>query len=398
MTSRLPYNPRVVSAPGDPALAAEIERFVGAGPAVGDWFLKLEGLGLAEADELRGASIRHGGGLLPNLRGEERADAILRIPADCVPAFLDAIEPTLAGPAKAIRETFDAWLRETFSLRCGGESLELGRRTLVMGIVNVTPDSFSDGGQFADPAVAIEHGRRLAAEGADILDIGGESTRPGAEPVDAETECRRVLPVIEALAREFQVPISIDTAKAAVARRAFDAGARILNDVTALRGDPEMARFAAEAGAPVVLMHMQGTPRTMQKDPHYDDLMGEIVGYLRQSMARAVEAGVAEDQLIVDPGIGFGKTLDHNLEIIRRLPELRSLGRPILLGTSRKKFIGTILDAAVDERLLGTAATVAFGIARGAHIVRVHDVAAMRQVARMTDALAGRQWTVGSGQ
>ncbi len=279
-----------------------------------------------------------------------------------------------------------------------------------MGIVNVTPDSFSDGGQFYDTAKAIEHGRRLAAEGADILDIGGESTRPGAQPVDAEAECARVLPVIEALAKETAVPISIDTSKAAVARRALDAGATILNDVTALRSDPAMAAVAAQAGVPLVLMHMQGTPRSMQHAPHYGDLMSEVVAYLRQSMAIAVDAGVRDDQLVVDPGLGFGKTLDHNLELVRRLGELRSLGRPILLGPSRKSMIGKVLGShlhfahggyvpnedvtpilPVTERAFGTAALVALGIARGAHILRVHDVAEMSQVARMTDAALARE-------
>ncbi|MBM4036752.1 MAG: dihydropteroate synthase [Planctomycetes bacterium] len=256
-----------------------------------------------------------------------------------------------------------------------------------MGIVNVTPDSFSDGGEFLEADKAIEHGRRLAAEGADILDVGGESTRPGAEPVDAEAECARVLPVIQALAKDLAVPISIDTSKAAVARRSIDAGATIINDVTALRGDPEMAGVAARSGLPLVLMHMQGTPRTMQESPRYDDLMSEIVAYLRASVASAVEAGASEEQLVVDPGLGFGKTLGHNLEILRRLGELRSLGRPILIGPSRKSMIGKVLGAPMSQRAFGTAAAVAYGIARGAHIVRVHDVAAMRQVARMADAL-----------
>jgi len=216
--------------------------------------------------------------------------------------------------------------------------------------------------------------------------------------VDAETECGRVLPVVEALARRLDVPISIDTSKAAVARRALDAGASLVNDVTALRGDPALGPLVAERGVPLILMHMRGTPRTMQEHPHYDDLMGEIVAHLRQGMALAVEAGVREEQLILDPGIGFGKTLEHNLEILRRLGELRSLGRPILLGTSRKRFIGTLLDAPVGERVFGTAATVALGIARGAHIVRVHDVAPMRQVARITDAVMGRRsWGLGVG-
>jgi dihydropteroate synthase len=277
--------------------------------------------------------------------------------------------------------------RPRYSLRCGEGRLAVGERTLVMGIVNVTPDSFSDGGQFLDSDRAIAHGLQLVEEGADILDIGGESTRPGAAEVDAASECRRVLPVIEGLVGEVAVPISIDTSKARVAAEALDAGARILNDVTALTGDPDMPRVAAESGAPIVLMHMLGTPRTMQKDPHYDDVVAEVRQYLAARIQDAVEAGVDKGQIIVDPGIGFGKTLEHNLTLMRRLGGLAALDCPILLGTSRKSLIGGVLGVPADERVFGTAATVAYGIAQGAHIVRVHDVAAMVHVARMTDAM-----------
>jgi len=393
VTAKLPYNPRVLAAPGDPDLDEETRRFVGSSLPVGEWVLKVEGLNIAQGVELERVASAHDGAAVTQQTGAETVDALLRLPAHRPELFSKALEAggIAADVAEAIRSTVAAWARTTFTLQCGGEPLELGHRTLVMGVVNVTPDSFSDGGQFLDSRKAIEQGKRLAHEGADILDIGGESTRPGAEPVDAEAECRRVLPVIEALAKEAGVPISIDTSKAEVARRALGAGATILNDVTALRSDPEMAAVAADSGVPVVLMHMQGTPRSMQENPHYDDLMSEIVAYLRQGMAIAVEAGVREEQLITDPGIGFGKTLEHNLEILRRLPQLRSLGRPVLLGTSRKSLIGAVLGVPVGERLLGSAATVAFGIARGAHIVRVHDVAAMRQVAQMTDAMLGRQ-------
>lgn len=385
MTARLPHNPRVLAGPGDPTPAAEIERLVGQRPPVGQWVLKLEDLTKPQADALRRAADATGGKAWAS-----GADAILRIAADRVEPLLSALAADAAKLAETLRATLSAWQQTTFTLRCGTRELTLGPRTLVMGIVNVTPNSFSDGGRFLDHAAAIAHGARLVEQGADLLDIGGESTRPGAQAVDADEECRRVVPVIERLAAECDVPISIDTSKAAVARRALDAGAALLNDVTALRGDPEIAAVAATSGAPLVLMHMRGTPRTMQQHPHYDDLMGEIVAYLRQSMAIAVEAGVAEEQILADPGIGFGKTLEHNLEILRRLPELRSLGRPILLGTSRKSFIGTTLDLPVEQRVLGTAATVAYGIARGAHIVRVHEVAQMRQVARMTDAMLGK--------
>ncbi len=389
MTAKLPYNPRVIEAPGSAALAAETARFAGEGPPVGDWFVKLEALSAEQAQTLVGQALRHGGGALTRPRADDAADALLRLPGDALDVFLAALAEGGVGEGllQAIRETTKAWLRSTFTLRCGSRTLEVGRRTLLMGIVNVTPDSFSDGGQFLDAGKAIEHGLRLAEEGADILDIGGESTRPGAQPVDAETESARVIPVIEALARHGSVPVSIDTSKAAVARRAFEAGATMLNDVTALRGDPEMPSLAARSGLPVVLMHMQGTPRTMQEAPHYDDLMSEITAYLRASMVAAVDAGVAEEQLVVDPGLGFGKTLEHNFEVLQRLGELRSLGRPILVGPSRKSMLGKVLGLPPNQRLLGTAAAVAFAIERGAHIVRVHDVAQMRQVARMTDAM-----------
>ena len=388
MIAALDHNPRVLAGPGDPAPAAEIARLVGHGQQVGHWFLKLERLTAGHAGVLSLAASANGGQAWTRAAAGT-TDAVLGIPADRVEPFLGAIAAS-GGPdalGESIGATIAAWQRTAFVLRCGRRALELGRRTLVMGIVNVTPDSFSDGGQFLDPSAAIGHGRRLADEGADLLDIGGESTRPGAQAVDAPAECARVLPVVAALARDVGVPISIDTSKADVAQRALDAGATLLNDVTALRGDPAMARVAADSGAPLILMHMRGTPRTMQRNPHYDDLLGEVAAFLRRSMAVAVRAGVREEQIIVDPGIGFGKTVEHNLEILRRLAELRSLGRPILLGTSRKSLIGAVLEVPSHERVLGTAATVACGIANGAHVVRVHDVAAMRQVARMTDAV-----------
>ena len=385
MTARLPHNPRVLAGPADPAPADAIEQLGGRRPVLGQWVLKLERIAEAQAaaliraTEACGGEVRTGG-----------ADAIVHFMAERAGPLLRALATEADTLAHALRVTLEAWERTTFSLRCGGGALSLGGRTLVMGIVNVTPDSFSDGGEFLDHAAAVAQGLRCVMQGADLLDIGGESTRPGAAAVDADEECRRVVPVIERLAAETAVPLSIDTAKAAVARAALDAGATLLNDVTALRADPQMAAVAADSGAPLCLMHMQGTPRTMQQAPHYDDLMGEIVGALRESLALAVDAGVDEQQILVDPGIGFGKTLAHNLAILRRLPELRSLGRPILLGTSRKSFIGKTLGLPVEERAFGTAATVAYGIAQGARIVRVHDVAEMSQVARMTDAMMGK--------
>lgn len=274
-----------------------------------------------------------------------------------------------------------------FRLACGPHRLTLGRRTLVMGILNVTPDSFSDGGQFLSPGEAIAQGERLAADGADLIDIGGESTRPGAARVGVADECARVLPVIRALARRLRVPLSIDTSKAAVAEAALDAGCVLVNDVMALRGDQRMASVVARARAPVILMHMRGTPRTMQRRTRYRAVEADVLAELRRAIRQALEAGIAEERVLVDPGLGFAKTAAQSLRLLRRLDALRTLRRPIVVGPSRKSFIGAVLDAPVEERLMGTAASVALALAGGAHIVRVHDVRAMAQVARMSDAI-----------
>ncbi len=275
-------------------------------------------------------------------------------------------------------------------LELRGREYRLGERTLVMGILNVTPDSFSDGGRFYEGPAAVEHGLRMAEDGADILDIGGESTRPGADLISEEEELDRVVPVIEALRRETDLPISIDTSKSGVARAALNAGADMLNDVSALRIDPGMAELAAERDVPLCLMHMLGMPKTMQVNPEYADLMGEIICFLHKQAAVAMDAGVSARNILVDPGIGFGKTVAHNLEIIRRLGELRGLGHPVLIGPSRKSFIGRVLDVPEGERLEGTAAAVALSVANGAAVVRVHDVKEMVRVARLADALAGK--------
>lgn len=268
-----------------------------------------------------------------------------------------------------------------------GHVLALSKRAHYMGIVNVTPDSFSDGGLFFDADAAVEHGRRLVAEGADVLDVGGESTRPGAEPVDAGEEKRRVLPVIEGLARATGVPISVDTTKAEVARAALDAGASIVNDVSAGRFDPDMLPLVAERGVPVVLMHMRGEPRTMQQDPVYRDVVGEVSAFLAERARGARALGVPASRIVIDPGFGFGKTREHNLVLLRRLRELTRLGYPVLAGTSRKSFIGLTLDLPVEERIEGTAATVALAVAAGAAILRVHDVGPMRRVGGMVEAV-----------
>jgi len=259
---------------------------------------------------------------------------------------------------------------------------------VLMGVVNVTPDSFSDGGLYLDPEAAIAHGRELAAAGAEILDVGGESTRPGAEPVGAGEELRRVVPVIRGLA-EGEARISVDTSKAAVAAAALDAGAEIVNDVTALRGDPAMAPLCAERGATLVLMHMLGEPRTMQTDPRYDDVVVDVRSFLAERLKAAVAAGIDAERVWLDPGIGFGKTAAHNMELLRRLGELRELGRPLVIGTSRKSFIGRVDGSPADRRLGGTIASSVLAAAEGAEVLRVHDVAEMRQALAVATAILG---------
>ncbi|MBA7623951.1 Dihydropteroate synthase [subsurface metagenome] len=267
--------------------------------------------------------------------------------------------------------------------RCGNTEFRWGERTYVMGVLNLTPDSFSGDGLGSDLEAVVAQARRFVAEGADIIDVGGESTRPDSKPVSVSEELGRVIPAIERLAGELSVPISIDTYKSQVARRAVAAGARMINDVWGLKQDPGLAQVAAEAGVPLALA-------SNQRDKPCPDIIAEVISSLKKSIKLARAAGVAEQDIIIDPGIGFGKSLEQNLELIGRLAELKSLGRPILLGTSRKSVIGLVLDLPVDERLLGTAATVAIGIANGANMVRVHDVKEMVQVCRMSDAIIRR--------
>jgi dihydropteroate synthase len=272
-------------------------------------------------------------------------------------------------------------------LQCGHFGLTLGMRTLVMGILNVTPDSFSDGGLFFDRQAAIAQGQALAAAGADIIDVGGESSRPFSEPVPAQEEIRRVVPVIETLASRLSVPVSIDTNKAEVARHALDAGASMVNDIGALRVDPAMAAVVAEAGVPVVLMHMKGTPKTMQIDPHYEDVVEEVRTFLADAVLRAEQQGIHRSKIIVDPGIGFGKTVTHNLLLIKHISALLPLGVPILIGPSRKSFIANILGPETERRELGTQAAVAAAALHGVHIVRVHDVERTKDTLKLIDAI-----------
>jgi dihydropteroate synthase len=260
----------------------------------------------------------------------------------------------------------------------------------IMGVVNVTPDSFSDGGRFLDPTAAVAHGERLAAEGAHILDVGGESTRPGSAGVPADEEMRRVLPVVEGLAATGKV-ISIDTSKTEVATAALDAGAVLVNDVTAFRGDPGLAGLVADRGVDCCLMHMLGTPRTMQDDPRYDDVVSDVKAFLEQRLAFAVGEGVAEERVMLDPGIGFGKTVDHNLELLARLDEIAALGRPVVVGASRKSFLGRITGRAAGERAVATAAANVLALERGASVFRVHDVReTLDALAVAAATLAGR--------
>ena len=296
--------------------------------------------------------------------------------------------PKLAAEIEACLKTYDC---PPAPLRIGRGTFRFGRRTYIMGILNVTPDSFSDGGLFDDPASAVERARAMMAEGADIIDIGGESTRPGAAGVPAEEEIRRVVPVVKKLAGDRGMVISIDTRKAKVARAALEAGADMINDVSGLRYDKQMAGVVADYKVPICLMHMKGNPKTMQQKPVYHDLMGEVIGQLAAGIAIANNAGILLEKIIVDPGLGFGKTAAHNLEILRQLSELKALGRPVLVGPSRKSTIGQVLGLPAADRLEGTAAAVAVAVSRGADLVRVHDVKEMVRVVRMTDAIVRRE-------
>jgi dihydropteroate synthase len=282
--------------------------------------------------------------------------------------------------------------RKLFRLQLPSGVLQLGKRTIVMGVINVTPDSFSDGGQCIDPKRAVQQALAMQRDGADMVDIGAESTRPGSLGIPAAEELRRLLPVLEALRGKMKIPVSVDTQKAAVGEIALGAGAEIINDVSGLRSDPRLAKVAARHGAPLILMHMRGTPGTMQNGPFARNVLNDVSAGLRRSIAVARKAGVQKSQIVIDPGVGFGKSFSQNYELLARLPELAKLGYPLLVGTSRKGFLGATLakngkPAPAEERIWGTAATVAASILNGVHIVRVHDVAEMAQVARVTDDL-----------
>lgn len=297
---------------------------------------------------------------------------------ECIlPATADAVPP-------------DSPRMITMELRAKERIITVSARPLIMGIVNVTPDSFFDGGRFLDPEAAVAHALRLVQEGADLLDIGAESTRPGSVPVEEAEERRRLIPVVAAVAKAVSVPISVDTSKAVVAKAAIDAGAVIVNDVTALRGDPAMVDLIAMSGAGVVLMHMQGTPQTMQLAPRYHDVVEEVGDFLAERVRFATERGVTKGQIMLDPGIGFGKTLTHNLDLLAQLRTFTKLGLPLLVGPSRKAFIGQLVEHSMQDRAWGTAGVIALAVEQGANVLRVHDVAAMKDVVRVATAISRR--------
>jgi len=355
--------------------------------------LKMEGINPRAANVLKQEMLSLGGDVAVDRRGSDcslkQTDALLMGTQKHFEKLILKLGQyaTLENLGQSIKEALYNVSRTQYSIRCRKQKLILGERTLLMGILNVTPDSFSDGGLFFDKEEAISYGLGMAAQGADIIDVGGESTRPGSKPLDVEEELCRVIPVIESLAKEVDVPISIDTRKAAVAQRAIKAGAQIINDISGLHFDPSLAEIAAREDTPLVLMHIRGTPETMQKDIHYRSLFPEIIQFLKDSIRTAESAGLDPGQIIIDPGIGFGKTVEDNLLILKHLSEFRILGKPILLGTSRKSFIGKILNAGVENRLEGTLATIAIGVLNGAHIIRCHDIPQAKKAIAVADAV-----------
>jgi dihydropteroate synthase len=355
--------------------------------------LKISGLTPAQANIIK-QDILSVGGEAAVSKGVvscevEKSDAILSATEK---QFTQLIEKLMRQPhglpevAGVLRDALNNIKLKQLPLKGRTRSWTLGTHTLVMGILNVTPDSFSDGGKYFEKDAAAHRAREMVEEGAHIIDVGGESSRPGAKPVGANEELGRVLPVVGALAKQ-GITVSVDTTKAIVAEEALKAGAEIINDISSLGEDPRMAEVVAEYNAAVVLMHMRGTPETMQEDLHYEDMMAEIFLFLKERLDRALASGIEPERIIIDPGIGFGKSPEGNLEIIRRLAELKTLGRPVLVGTSRKSFIGKLLGAGVEDRLPGTLATTVAGILAGAHMVRVHDVKQALQAARTADAL-----------
>lgn len=356
--------------------------------------VKLDGLSTAGANILKQTAIACGGDCAVNraiVSGRvRRTDAVLLVTARQLRVLVERLAAQPECVARLVPELVQLSGRMQMSMcviKLGRRMIDLGQRTYVMGILNVTPDSFSDGGRFLDPAAALDHAVAMAGEGADFIDIGAESTRPGARSVPAKEQLARLVPVLRAIKKRVKLPVSVDTTSATVAEAALREGADIVNDVSALAGDPRMSAVVARFDVPCILMHMKGRPRTMQRNPRYHDLMGEITGFLAAALARGEQAGIERTQMLVDPGIGFGKTVEHNLEILRRLTELETLGAPVVVGPSRKRFIGAVLDAPSEERLEGTIAACVLAAANGANILRVHDVRPVVKALRLADAI-----------
>jgi dihydropteroate synthase len=355
--------------------------------------LKVEGIDPRTANLLKQEMLSVGGDAALDRRGldcsSSSTDALLMGTEKQFEKLFSKLEqyPDLHPFGLSLREILRNLSRTHYTIHCRKRTFTLGKRTLLMGVLNVTPDSFSDGGLFFDKEAATARGLKMVEEGADLIDIGGESTRPGSKPLGLDEELRRVIPVIESLAKEMDVPISIDTYKSDVAKKAIEAGAQIINDITGLQLDPSLSQVAAKEDVPLVLMHVRGNPETMQKNIHYESLFSEIIQYLKDSIQRAESAGVDPEKIIIDPGIGFGKTVDDNLLILKNLQEFKILGKPLLLGTSRKSFIGKILNADVTERLEGTLSSIVVGVLNGAHIIRCHDVIQAKKAIAIADAV-----------
>jgi dihydropteroate synthase len=355
--------------------------------------LKVEGIDPRTANLLKQEMLSVGGDAALDRRGldcsSSSTGALLMGTEKQFEKLFSKLEqyPDLHPFGRSLREILRNLSRAHYTIRCRKRTFTLGKRTLLMGVLNVTPDSFSDGGLFFDKETAIARGLKMVEEGADFIDIGGESTRPGSKPLGLEEELRRVIPVIEFLAKEVDAPISIDTYKSTVAKKAIEAGAQIINDISGLQFDPSLSQVAAKEDVPLVLMHIRGNPETMQKNILYKSLFSEIIQYLKDSIQRAESAGVESEQIIIDPGIGFGKTVEDNLLILKNLQEFKILGKPLLLGTSRKRFIGKILNADVTERLEGTLSSIVVGVLNGAHIIRCHDVIQAKRAIAIADAV-----------
>jgi len=351
--------------------------------------LRLDAVDDDDAMTLRKEAERLGGVVLDGIPGSSGpAPRVLVADREAMERVGAALDSRGKKPmSTAIRLALAAYERAAFALAyADGGRMDLSSETRVMGILNVTPDSFSESAMQKSPGEAVEAAARMVDDGADFIDVGGESTRPGAALVTEDEEVRRVVPVVRAIKRELLVRVSVDTMKAGVARLAIEAGADLVNDVSAF-SDPAMLPVVRDARVPVIVMHMRGTPQTMQQDTDYVDLLSSIVGFLRKTVERAAASGIAEDKILVDPGLGFGKSAAGNLRILRELPTLRSVGRPLLIGASRKSFIGTALDLPVDDRLEGSLAIAAYASWLGAHVIRAHDVGATKRVTRMIDAV-----------